>query len=424
MFVDYVSVKLKAGNGGDGYKHFLRDKFHTAGGPDGGNGGRGGHIYFIGDKEQTNLSNFYYKRKYVAGNGNMGGANTSNGKQGEDLTIKVPIGTIIKDKNNNQIVAEIVDTTNPVLVLRGGKGGRGNAFFATSTRQTPNFCEVGEETDVYDVILELKLIADVGLVGMPNVGKSTILSVVSNARPKIANYHFTTLEPNLGVVQCYNSSFVVADIPGLIEGASEGVGLGHEFLRHIERTRMIVHVVDISGIEGDNPLETYEKICDELKKYSEVLAKKPKIIALNKCDLLNDDNRHYLDEFNKKYGKKFTIVPLSAVTKQGVDELVKEIYKMLDGIPKADLISNTTGYQLDYKDENEINVTINEDGAFVVEGYKIDMLTRGISLTDAQSFAYFQKRLKQDGVIDKLKEMGIKDGDEVIIKNFSFEYFE
>ena len=424
MFVDYVSIKLKAGNGGDGYKHFLRDKFHVAGGPDGGNGGRGGHIYFIGDKEQTNLSNFYYKRKYVAGNGNMGGANTSNGKQGDDLIIKVPVGTVVRDKTNNQVVAEIVDTQNAVLILKGGKGGRGNAFFASSTRQTPNFCEVGEETKIYDVILELKLIADVGLVGMPNVGKSTILSVVSNARPKIANYHFTTLEPNLGVVQCYDQSFVVADIPGLIEGASEGVGLGHEFLRHIERTRMLVHVVDISGSEGDNPLESYEKINNELLKYSEVLAKKPKIIALNKCDLINDDNKHYLNEFIKKYGKKFTIVQVSAATKQGVDELIKQIYAKLSTIPKPEFVSLLTGYQLDYKDENEVIITIDEDGVFVVEGTKIDSLTRGVSLTDAQSFAYFQKRLRQDGIIDKLKEMGMQDGDEVRIKNFSFEYME
>lgn len=424
MFVDYVSIKLKAGNGGDGYKHFLRDKFHVAGGPDGGNGGRGGHIYFIGDKEQTNLSNFYYKRKYVAGNGNMGGASTSNGKQGEDLIIKVPVGTIVKDKTNNQIVAEIVDTKNAVLILKGGKGGRGNAFFASSTRQTPNFCEVGEETKLFDVILELKIIADVGLVGMPNVGKSTILSVVSNAKPKIANYHFTTLEPNLGVVQCYNQSFVVADIPGLIEGASEGIGLGHEFLRHIERTRMLVHVVDISGIEGDNPIETYEKINKELEKYSEVLAQKPKIIALNKCDLLNAENKHYLSEFIAKYGKQFSIVQLSAATKSGVDDLIKRIYDELKKIPKQDLVSSTSGYQLDYKDENEIIINIDENGVFVVEGAKIDSITRGISLTDAQSFAYFQKRLRQDGIIDKLKEMGLKDGDEVKIKNFLFEYME
>ena len=259
---------------------------------------------------------------------------------------------------------------------------------------------------------------------MPNVGKSTILSVVSNARPKIANYHFTTLEPNLGVVQCYDQSFVVADIPGLIEGASEGVGLGHEFLRHIERTRMLVHVVDISGSEGDNPLESYEKINNELLKYSEVLAKKPKIIALNKCDLINDDNKHYLNEFVKKYGKKFTIVQVSAATKQGVDELIKQIYAKLSTIPKPEFVSLLTGYQLDYKDENEVIITIDEDGVFVVEGAKIDSLTRGISLTDAQSFAYFQKRLRQDGIIDKLKEMGMQDGDEVRIKNFSFEYME
>lgn len=424
MFVDYVTIKIKAGCGGDGKVHFLRDKFHIAGGPDGGNGGRGGHIYFIGDKEQTNLSNFYYKRKYEAENGSMGGPNTSNGKQGQDLIIKVPVGTVIKDKKNNKVVAEIVDDVNPILVLKGGKGGRGNAFFANSTRQTPNFCEVGEETNLFDVILELKIIADVGLVGLPNVGKSTILSVVSNAKPKIANYHFTTLEPNLGVVQCYDQSFVVADIPGLIEGASEGAGLGHEFLRHIERTRMLVHVVDISGIEGIDPIKAFTQINTELLKYSQVLANKPMIVALNKIDLINEDNASNVDEFMQAFGDKYTIVKLSAVTKNGVDLLVNEIIKKLKDIPKEENISNTSGYILDKKDVNEIIITINENGAFVVEGAKIDNLVRGISLTDAQSFAYFQKRLRQDGVIDRLKEMGMKEGDEVIIKNFSFEYFE
>lgn len=424
MFVDYVNIKIKAGNGGDGSTHFLRDKFHISGGPDGGNGGRGGNIYFIGDKNQSNLVNFYYKRKYVAENGLNGGGNTSNGKQGEDVYIKVPIGTVVRDKVSNNVIAEIVDTQNPVLVLRGGKGGRGNAFFATSTRQTPNFSETGEIVKEYDVILELKIIADVGLVGLPNVGKSTILSTVSNARPKIANYHFTTLEPNLGVVQCYGKSFVVADIPGLIEGASEGAGLGHEFLRHIERTRMLVHVVDISGIEGTNPIQAFETINNELKMYSEILASKPMIIALNKIDLINDENRHYLQDFYAKYEKDYKIVELSATTKEGVDDLIKLIYSELEKLPAPEYISGSTGVLLDAKDDKTIKITIDETGAFVVEGGKIDNLVRGIVLNDTQSFAYFQKRLKSDGIIDEMKKMGLKDGDEVKIKTISFVYVE
>lgn len=424
MFVDYVNIRIKAGNGGDGSTHYLRDKFHIAGGPDGGNGGRGGHIYFIGDKEQTSLVNFYYKRKYFAENGLKGGGNTSNGKQGEDVIIKVPIGTIIKEKTTNNLIAEIVDTQNPVLVLKGGRGGRGNAFFATSTRQTPNFCEMGEETHEHEVILELKIIADVGLVGFPNVGKSTLLSSVSNAKPKIANYHFTTLEPNLGVVQAYGKNFVVADIPGLIEGASEGAGLGHEFLRHIERTRMLVHVVDISGYEGTNPLEAFEQINLELAKYSEVLANKPMIIALNKVDLINDDNRHFLDEFLAKYGKDYNITQVSGATQYGIQDLINNIVKKLDTVPMPEYISGGTGYLLEDKNKEEITVTVDEDGIFVVEGGKIDSLVRGIVLNDAQSFAYFQKRLRQDGIIELLKENGIQDGDEVRIKNISFEYME
>lgn len=425
MFVDYVNIKIKAGNGGDGSTHFLRDKFHIAGGPDGGNGGRGGNISFVGDKEQTSLINFYYKRKYVAENGLNGGGNTSNGKQGDDVVIKVPVGTIVKDKATGSLIAEIVDTQNPVLILKGGKGGKGNAFFATSTRQTPAFSEMGEVVKEHEIILELKVIADVGLVGLPNVGKSTILSTVSNARPKIANYHFTTLEPNLGVVKYYDKSFVVADIPGLIEGASEGCGLGHEFLRHIERTRMLVHVVDISGSEGTNPIEVFNQINNELEKYSSVLAKKEMIIALNKCDLINEENEHLLNEFLSEFSKKYTIVKVSAITNSGITDLIKEIVKKLEKIPIPEYVSGGTGFLLNNEaDKQEIKVEIDENGVFVVSGGKIDSIVRGIVLNDAQSFAYFQKRLKQDGVIDKLKALGIKDGDEVKVKDFSFEYVE
>lgn len=419
MFVDVAKIYIKAGNGGNGSTHFLRDAHHIAGGPDGGNGGRGGHIYFIADESMNNLVDFYYKKKYFAQDGEKGGGKNCNGKIGEDLIIKVPRGTVIKDVATGKIVADIIDTQTPVLVLKGGRGGRGNAFFATSTRQTPNFSETGEIVKDYKVTLELKVIADVGLVGLPNVGKSTILTGVSNATPKIANYHFTTLNPNLGVVKYYEHSFIVADIPGLIEGASEGAGLGIEFLRHIERTRMLVHVIDISGSEGTDPYESFVKINEELGKYSELLLEKKQVIALNKCDLLEDDSK--VEEFKNKVGKNYPIVKISAATTQGLDELIKVIYDTLKDIPIPEPIQADEDFELDKRDYTSINVTRDIDGSFVVSGGKIDELIRGIVLSDTQSFAYFQKRLKNDGVIDMLKEKGAKEGDTIKIKDIIFE---
>ena len=419
MFVDVAKIYIKAGNGGNGSTHFLRDAHHIAGGPDGGNGGRGGHIYFIADESMNNLVDFYYKKKYFAQDGEKGGGKNCNGKIGEDLIIKVPRGTVIKDVATGKIVADIIDTQTPVLVLKGGRGGRGNAFFATSTRQTPNFSETGEIVKDYKVTLELKVIADVGLVGLPNVGKSTILTGVSNATPKIANYHFTTLNPNLGVVKYYEHSFIVADIPGLIEGASEGAGLGIEFLRHIERTRMLVHVIDISGSEGTDPYESFVKINEELGKYSELLLEKKQVIALNKCDLLEDDSK--VEEFKNKVGKNYPIVKISAATTQGLDELIKVIYDTLKDIPIPEPIQADEDFELDKRDYTSINVTRDVDGSFVVSGGKIDELIRGIVLSDTQSFAYFQKRLKNDGVIDMLKEKGAKEGDTIKIKDIIFE---
>lgn len=419
MFVDYARITIKAGNGGNGSVHFLRDKHHIAGGPDGGNGGQGGSIYFIADANQSNLVNFYYTKKYVAENGGNGDGNKCNGKKGEDLIIKVPRGTVVKDEETGNVVADITSTEDAVLVLRGGKGGRGNAFFATPTRQTPAFSETGEECKSFKVILELKVIADVGLVGLPNAGKSSLLSSISNANPKIANYHFTTLEPNLGVVKYYDNSFVVADIPGLIEGASQGLGLGFDFLRHIERTRMLIHVVDISGFEGVNPIDAFEMINKELETYSDKLAKKPMIVALNKTDLIFDENEHFLTDFIKKYGKKYKIVKISAISNLGVKELVDETYKVLKDLPKVDLYDNAN-YILDERDVTSIEVEVDDDGTYVVSGGKIDELVRGIVLDDMQSFAYFQKRLESDGIMDKLRECGAKDGDSVRIKDIEF----
>ncbi|MGN1227609.1 MAG: GTPase ObgE [Christensenellales bacterium] len=419
MFVDCAVITIRAGKGGNGSVHFLRDKHHIAGGPDGGNGGPGGSVYFVADNNQSNLVNFYYKRKYVAGNGGDGGGCNCNGKKGDDLIIKVPKGTVIKDLESGNVVADIMDTEKPVLVLSGGKGGRGNAFFATATRQTPAFSETGEECKEYKVKLELKVIADVGLVGLPNAGKSSLLSSISNANPKIANYHFTTLEPNLGVVKYYENSFVVADIPGLIEGASQGLGLGHDFLRHIERTRMLVHVVDISGIEGNDPLESFEMINKELATYSEKLAGKPMLVVLNKTDLLCDENIHYLNEFMQKYGDKYKVVKVSAVTTDGVKEFIDETYKILKDLPKVDLYEDLN-FVLDERDKTSVNIEVDEFGTFVVSGGKIDELVRGIVLDDMQSFAYFQKRLESDGIMDELRDAGAKDGDSVRIKDIEF----
>lgn len=423
MFVDYAKITIKAGNGGNGAVHFLRDKHHIAGGPDGGNGGVGGSVYFVADTNQSNLVNFYYTKKYTANNGADGGGTNCNGKKGEDLIIKVPKGTVIKDEATGNVVADIMDTEKPVRILRGGKGGRGNAFFATPTRQTPAFSETGEECKEYKVVLELKVIADVGLVGLPNAGKSSLLAGISNANPKIANYHFTTLEPNLGVVKYYDNSFVVADIPGLIEGASQGAGLGHDFLRHIERTRMLVHVVDISGIEGNNPLDAFELINNELKMYNENLSKKPMIVALNKTDLLTDDNIHYLREFMDKYGKDFTIMKISAITTDGIKELIDEVYKVLKDLPKESLYDDAN-FVLDERDTTSLEIVKINQGVYEVKGGMIDELVRGIVLDDMQSFAYFQKRLEADGILDKLREAGAEDGDEVRIKDIVFNILE
>lgn len=418
MFVDIAHIRIRAGNGGNGSTHFLRDAHHVAGGPDGGNGGRGGNVYFVADPEQTNLVNFYYKKKYAAGNGGDGSGQNCNGKQGEDIIIKVPRGTVIKDPETKKVIADIVDTEKPVLVLRGGRGGRGNAFFATPTRQTPNFSQTGEMVSDYKVLLELKIIADVGLVGLPNVGKSTLLSSVSNATPKIANYHFTTLDPNLGVVKYYDSSFVVADIPGLIEGAHTGAGLGHKFLRHVERTRMLVHVIDISGIEGTDPYESYCTIMQELNSYSSILSEKPMVIALNKCDLLLPDS-DAVAVFKSKLNKEIPIVEISAATTKGLQDLLKEIFEILKDIPKEILVEEQEMI-LDERDTTSVNVYRDEDGVFVVEGGKIDEMIRGVVLSDTQSFAYFQKRLKNDGIIQMLYDAGAVDGDEVRIKDIVF----
>ena len=421
MFIDKVKIYIKAGNGGNGIVSFHREKYIAKGGPDGGNGGAGGDIIFRVNKDMNNLVSFHYSKHFRATDGEKGEKKRCNGKDGKDLVIEVPQGTIIRNAENNRIIQDIFEQGKDYIVLKGGRGGKGNAFYATPTRQAPHFSQSGEQTKEYAVVLELKTIADVGLIGFPNVGKSTLLSSVSNANPKIANYHFTTLTPNLGVVKYYDHSFVVADIPGLIEGASEGLGLGHDFLRHIERTRMLIHVVDISSIDGRNPYEDYKAINKELKKFSDKLSKLPQIIALNKCDLLVSNEA--IEEFKSHFSKDTKIVEISALARKNVQNLIKEAYELLCTLPEKEAIP-VEEYNFDVKDTTSIEITRDDSGAFEVTGGYIDNLIRSVVLSDYESNAFFQKRLKDDGILDKLREKGAKEGDTVRIGNIEFEFVD
>ena len=419
MFVDKTEIMIKAGNGGDGAISFLRDKNTMNGGPDGGNGGNGGSIIFEVDPGLNNLVDYYYTKKFKAENGVNGGHLKCAGKNGKDLIIKVPQGTIVKDEQGN-IVADMFSIDQKTVILKGGKGGRGNYNFATPRRQAPSFAETGVKTKEYTVTLELKTIADVGLIGYPSVGKSKLLSILTSAKPKIADYHFTTLSPNLGVCNYFDQNFLIADIPGLIEGASEGKGLGFDFLRHIERTRILVHVVDIASVDGRDPIEDLVVINNELKNYSKSLSKVPQIVVLNKIDLLENDEK--IQEFKKAYGKDYKILCISAATRQNIDELKKEIVNTLNSLPKLERIKADV-VELDKQDKTTFEVT--KDGAvFVVYGGYVDELVRLINLADPESVAYFQRRLKTDGVIDKLILMGLKEGDVIRFGSREFEYFE
>lgn len=424
MFTDYIKIIIKSGDGGNGAISFRREKYVAAGGPDGGDGGKGGDIYFQVDKDKNTLIDFRYNKKYKASNGVNGSGNNCNGKYGEDLYIKVPIGTIIKDAETGKVIADLSKPNQVELVLKGGRGGRGNSHFATPTRQVPRFAEDGERGEEKEIILELKLLADVGLLGFPNVGKSTFLSVVTDARPKIANYHFTTLEPNLGVVKTKNGDgFVIADIPGIIEGASEGVGLGTQFLRHVERTRLLLHFLDVSGQEGRNPVDDFYVINKELKKYSEKLAQRKQIIVANKIDVMQDDTLlKQVEEVAKKEGLE--LYKISAVTKQGVEELIDHVSELLKTLPKEDLvdIEDRKVYTLeDKKDEWHIE---EKNGVFIVTGKAIERLMGRINIEDNESMYYLQKSLKNMGVEDKLKEMGVCEGDTVILDEWELEWYD
>ena len=412
MFTDYTKIIIKAGNGGNGAMSFRREKYVASGGPDGGDGGKGGDIYFKVDKDKNTLIDFRYNKKYKAGNGENGSGNHCNGKYGEDLYIKVPIGTVIKDAETGKVIADLSHENQVEKVLPGGRGGKGNSHFATSTRQAPRFAQDGDKGEEKEVILELKLLADVGLLGFPNVGKSTFLSKTTSARPKIANYHFTTLEPNLGVVKTKSDSFVIADIPGIIEGASEGVGLGIQFLRHVERTRLLLHFIDVSGTEGRDPVEDFKTINKELKKYSEKLSQRTQILVATKMDIIqNEEPLKELEQLAKEKGLE--LYKISAVTGEGVNQLIEHVSEVLKTLPKEELFEEEERMVYTLDDEKD-NWTIRKDGdKFIIEGKAVERLMGRVNIEDNESIYYLQKSLKDLGIDDKLKEMGVHEGDTV-----------
>lgn len=421
MFIDTAKIKIKAGNGGNGSVSFHREKYVAAGGPDGGDGGRGGNIVFQVDTNLSTLMDFRYKRKYCAPNGEDGRASRCNGKSAPDLVIRVPRGTIVRDAQTNLVIADI-SGDEPVVVARGGRGGWGNTHFATPTRQIPKFAKPGAKGEEMDVRLELKLIADVGLIGFPNVGKSTIISVISAAKPKIANYHFTTLSPVLGVVRVGpEASFVAADIPGLIEGAAEGVGLGHDFLRHVDRCRLLLHVVDVSGCEGRDPKDDFEKINTELRNFSAELAERPQIVLGNKCDIATPEQveefRSYIEE------KGLVFLPVSAATRQGLDGLPGIVYERLQQLPPV------TVYEPEYvrpeqaaESSRAFEIVRADDGAYEIDAPWLETILEGSDVSDYESLQYFQRQLHESGIIDKLVEMGVQEDDTIRIGEFEFDY--
>ena len=425
MFIDKVKIYLKAGDGGDGKISFRREKYIPNGGPDGGDGGNGGSVIFIADSSMRTLMDFRYKRKHIAESGQTGGAKNCYGKSGEHLYIKVPVGTVIIDGESKRALGDLRHEDQELMVAKGGRGGKGNAQFATSTRQTPRFAQPGEKGEEMEIELELKLIADVGLVGFPNVGKSTLLSVVSAATPKIANYHFTTLSPNLGVVELDSDRrFVMADIPGLIEGAHEGVGLGHDFLRHIERTKVIIHVLDVSGTEGRDPIEDFRKINNELKLYSEKLASKPQVIACNKMDI--PDSEKNFDRVRLFLsGEGYDIFPVSGATKMGIKPMLNRVYNILETMEDEEEIVEVDKDLLyhKYMDKKDFEIK-KENDIYVISGPLAERLLASVNMDDSDSVKYFQRVIRKRGIIDELKSMEINDGDTVKMGSIEFEYYD
>lgn len=425
MFADSAKIFIKSGKGGDGHVSFRRELFVAAGGPDGGDGGKGGDIIFEVDEGLNTLTDFRMKRKYVAGDGEPGGKRRCHGADAKNLVIKVPEGTVIKDFESGKVIADMSGENKREVILRGGKGGFGNMNFATATMQVPKFAKPGQPGKEMFVLLELKVIADVGLVGFPNVGKSTLLSRVSNAKPKIANYHFTTLDPHLGVVDVKGAGgFVMADIPGLIEGASEGVGLGHDFLRHIERTKVLVHVVDAASTEGRDPVEDIKTIMNELKGYDESLLDRPQVIAANKIDAIYDEENDNIKRIREAF-PDIKVFPISGVSGKGIPELLYELVNILSTIDRTPTVFEKE-FEIDYSSDKNLpfTVEIDEDGVFVVEGPRIEKMLGYTNLDSEKGFDFFQKFLKTSGVLEKLEEAGIEDGNTVRMYGHEFDYYK
>lgn len=423
MFIDMAKISLKGGKGGNGVVAWRREKYEPAGGPYGGDGGNGGSIILKADESIRTLMDFRYKRHYHGENGEDGRTKKQFGKAGQDTIIKVPVGTLIKDEKTNKVIVDLKTKDQEYVIAKGGKGGRGNARFATATRQAPGFAEPGTNGQEIDIILELKLLADVGLVGFPNVGKSTILSMVSEAKPKIANYHFTTLQPNLGVVRVADEkSFVLADIPGLIEGASQGIGLGHDFLRHIERTRVLVHVLDTSGIEGRDPVEDFHKINEELFQYNPKLRDKPQIIVANKMDIpgAQEGLEKIRAEFEPQGVKVFET---SAATSQGINELKYAIWELLSNYEGQYETFDEEYDEFEFIEEEETVIVKKENGMYIVEGSFVDNLLESIYFDDVDSLRYFQETIRKKGIIEELEKLGIEEGESVFIGGYEFEFF-
>lgn len=421
MFIDVAKIELKAGKGGDGSVAFRREKYEPSGGPAGGDGGDGGSIIIVGDKDIKTLMDYSYRSIYKAESGGDGRNKKQFGKKGEDLILKVPVGTLVKDYDTDTVIYDVKHDKEEFVICKGGKGGKGNVHFKSSIRQAPRFAEPGTKGEEKTIKLELKLLADVGLIGLPNVGKSTLLSIMSNARPKIANYHFTTLEPNLGVCKVREKSFVLADIPGLIEGASEGLGLGHDFLKHIERTKILVHVLDISGSEGRNPIEDFELINSELSSYNIKLNDKKMLVVLNKTDLGAEDN---IKEFREKYSDKVDeIVEISAATTENVDKLMYLIADTLDSI--EDDYSTLDEQYVYFEEEKEPDFKVRKENEnYIVEGPLIENLIYRTNFEVYESVNHLQKVLEDKGIIEQLKDLGIQDGDNVVIGDVEFDFYE
>ncbi|HHU72622.1 MAG TPA: GTPase ObgE [Clostridiales bacterium] len=427
MFADRAEIYIRSGKGGDGHVSFRREKYVPAGGPDGGDGGKGGDLIFVVDEGINTLSDYRYQRRFSAGDGEQGGKKKCSGKDGTDLILKVPLGTIIREKETDKVIVDMSDPKQREVVLRGGKGGKGNMNYATPTMQAPKYAQPGQKAQELNVILELKLIADVGLVGFPNVGKSTLLSRVSNAKPKIANYHFTTLNPNLGVVDLPGGGFVMADIPGLIEGASKGLGLGHEFLRHIERTKVMIHMVDAASTEGRDPIEDIDTINGELKAYNPEIAERPQVIAANKTDVLfEDDENEIIQKLKETYEPQgIPVFSISAVSGKGINELLYHVKGLLDKMDRTPVVFEREFFPEDMASSDEpYSVWKEADHQFVVEGPRIERMLGYTNIDTEKGFEFFQNFLKTNGILEELEAQGIEEGDTVRLYGLHFDYYK